>query len=153
MAAKIQRIQIIQRNVDRIADRVTETTLVRMADQVVREASALAPRSDGTNSFTDGVPGRTSGGRLADSLKHGFTTSKGKKVIRIFSDAKNSRGQEYAGYVVRGTRPHAIAARNATNLAFQWINRNVFVITPEVQHPGTDPNRSWLQEALRRVFR
>lgn len=150
MAARVSRIQLVQRNIQAIEGRVTDTTLSRMADDVIRNASALAPRSDGTNSFTDGVAGRTSGGRLADSLKKGFTTQRGKKVIRIFSDARNSRGQPYAGYVVRGTRAHVITGN--PRLAFQWINRNTFVIAEKVNHPGTEPNKTWLTDALRRVF-
>lgn len=142
----VRRVQLIQKNLDLLVDKVVETELRRRAENVLREAKALAPVSDGSRSFTDGVPGRTSGGRLRDSLKIGTTNQRGRKVIRIFSDARNSRGQQYANIVVKGSRPHAITGN--PNLRFQWINRGVFVITPQVQHPGTDPNNFLLRALL-----
>lgn len=148
---RISRIQILQRGLDKIIDEVVETDLLRRAENILREIQVSAPRSDGSRSFTDGVPGRTSGGRLANSFVIGFTTQRGKRVIRIFSNAKNSRGQFYAGMVIKGTRPHTIQATNQPNLAFRWISQGVFVITPTVQHPGTAPN-NFVLEALRTAF-
>lgn len=142
------RVQILQKNIQQIADQITETELRRRAENVLREAQSLAPRS-GTRSFTDGIKDRRAGGRLADSLEIYTTTDKGKKVIRIRTTAKNSRGQEYGRFVIRGTGAHAITGN--PNLKFQWINRNVFVITPQVQHPGTQPN-NFLLTALRSAF-
>ena len=144
----VTRVQIFQKQLDLLLDRITETELRRRAENVLIEAKSLAPRSDGTRSFTDGIPNRTSGGRLADSLQVYVTTDKGKKVVRIRTTATNSRGQEYGRFVVRGTRPHTITGNP---LAFQWINRNVFVITPQVSHPGTEPN-NFLLRALQNAF-
>lgn len=148
---RVSRIQILQRGLDKIIEEVVETDLLRRAENVLREIQITAPQSDGTRSYTDGVPGRTSGGRLANSFRIGFTTSHGKRVIRIFSSAKNSRGQFYAGLVIKGTKPHTIQATNQSDLAFRWISQGVFVITPQVQHPGTQPN-NFVLEALRRAF-
>lgn len=144
-----ERIQIIQKNLDLLIDQITETEGRRRAENVLAEAKNLAPRSDGSRSFTDGRRGITNGGRLAESLKIGITISHGKKVVRIFSDATNSRGQQYANYVVKGTRGHVIIGN--PNLAFQWISRGVFVITPQVLHPGTAPN-DFLTRALFTAF-
>lgn len=134
------RIQVLQRNLDLLIERVTQTELRRRAENVIREIQQLAPRSDGTNSYTNGVPGAANGGRLADSFRIGTTTQRGKTVLRIFSNAKNSRGQFYAGMVAKGTAAHTITAKNRANLAFRWISQGVFVITPQVSHPGTAPN-------------
>lgn len=132
-------------------DKIVETELRRRADNVIAEIQRLAPVSDGSRSFTDGVSGRTTGGRLKDSFRIGFTTDHGKRVIRIFSNARNSRGQFYAGMVTKGTQAHVITAKNKPNLAFQWIKQGVFVFTPQVNHPGTKPN-NYLREALRIGF-
>lgn len=148
----VKRTQLIQKNLDLLADKVAETELRRRMENVLREAKALAPVSDGSRSFTDGRPGIRSGGRLRDSLKIGTTKQRGKTVIRIFSDAKNSRGQQYANIVIKGSRGHVIAASRRPNLAFQWINSNTFVVTPEVSHPGTAPN-NFLLRALLTAFK
>lgn len=144
----VRRVQLIQKNLDLLADKVAETELRRRMENVLREAQQLAPTSDGSRSFTDGVPGSRAGGRLRDSLKIGSTKQRGKTVIRIFSDAKNSRGQPYANIVVKGSHGHVISARTRPVLAFQWINSNTFVISPEVNHPGTQPNNFLLRALL-----
>lgn len=151
MAAPKLEIKVLQKNLDLLLDQVTQTELLRRAQNVVREIQTQAPRSDGSNSYTDGIPNLTNGGRLAESFRVGFTTDHGKKVIRIFSDAKNSRGQFYAGMVIKGTKPHVIQARNTPNLTFQWINQGVFVISPQIQHPGTQPN-NFVLRALQTAF-
>lgn len=139
----VKRVQVLQKNLELLVDRVSERELLRRAQNVADIAKSLAPRADGSKSFHSGPD------RLADNIKVGITTQRGKKVVRIFTDAKNSRGQEYARFIIRGTRPHAIVGN--PNLAFQWIKNNVFVITPRVNHPGTHPN-NFLLEALRRGF-
>lgn len=131
-------------------DRVVETELKRRAENVIAEIQRLAPASDGTHSYTDGIPGNTSGGRLRNSFRIGFTTDHGKRVIRIFSDAKNSRGQSYARIITEGSAPHIIGSPDR-NLRFQWIKQGVFVIKPFVNHPGTKPN-NFIREALRIGF-
>lgn len=148
--ANVIRMQILQSNLDKLMDKVVETELRRRAENVIQEIRILAPVSDGTHSFTDGVPGSSAGGRLRDSFRIGFTTDHGKKVIRIFSIAKNRRGQDYAGIVTKGSNPHIIGSPDR-NLRFQWIRNNVFVITPFVNHPGTKPN-NFIREALRIGF-
>lgn len=135
----VKRVQILQRGIDAALDYVARTELQRRAENVLREAKALAPVADGSRSFHDGQPGNTGGGRLRDSLKIGVVEStRDKRIIRIFSDATNSRGQQYSNIVVRGSRAHAITGN--PNLRFQSISRGVFVIIPQVRHPGTQPN-------------
>lgn len=148
---RVSRIQVLQRGLTAILNEVVDTDLQRRANNVLRELQRTAPRSNGQRSFTDGVPGRTAGGRLANSFRVGFTTNHGKRVIRIFSAAKNSRGEFYAGMVSTGTRAHTITARTQPDLRFQWINRGVFVITPSVSHPGTSPN-PFIVDALKNAF-
>jgi hypothetical protein len=130
-------------------DHVTETELRRRAENVIQAIEVTAPQSDGTHSFTNGVPGNISGGALARSFQVAFTTSHGKRVLRIFSTAQNSRGQSYAGMVSRGTRPHVISGN--PNLRFFWIRNALVVVNHAVSHPGTRPN-NYLQEALRLGF-
>jgi hypothetical protein len=136
----------MQKNLDQLRDKIIDTELKRRADNVITEIRALAPVSDGQHSFTDGVPGRTSGGRLRDSFRIGFTTDHGKRVIRIFSSAVNSRGQSYARIVSEGSGPHTIGSQDR-NLRFQWIKNGVFVLTPQVHHPGTKRN-DFIRQAL-----
>lgn len=138
------KVQIIQKNIDLMLDKVLSEGALRVrADRVLAEINRTAPVADGTHSFPD----RGGGGRLRDSFKIGFTTDHGKRVIRIFSDAVNSRGQPYAKFVTNGTRPHVINGN--PDLAFQWISRGVFVIAPQVHHPGTAPN-DFVRRALRK---
>lgn len=146
---RVSRIQVLQRGLDAIINEVVDTDLRRRADNVLAELQRTAPRSDGQKSFTDGVPGRTAGGRLANSFRVGFTTQRGRRVIRIFSNATNSRGEFYAGMVTKGTAPHVIQGN--PDLRFKWISRGVFVITPQVQHPGTSPN-PFIVDALKNAF-
>lgn len=49
-------------------------------------------------------------------------------------------------YVIRGTRPHIIRAKNVRALKFRWHGRTVFFTW--VMHPGTKPN-DFLRRALR----
>lgn len=149
MAVRVTtRIQVLQKNLDKLLDRIVETDLLRRAENVLSEIQILAPRSGTGNSFTDGVPDRHAGGRLANSFAIGYTTQRGKRVIRIFSNAKNTRGRFYAGMVDRGTSPHVI---QGNPLSFKWISKNVFVITPSVNHPGTKAT-GFLRAALVRGF-
>lgn len=149
----VQRVQLTQRNVQRLLDRIGETELNRRADNVLAIARQLAPRSDGSRSFTDGRAGVAAGGRLANSLKKtSVQTTRDGRQIRVFSDAVNSRGQSYARFVIKGTRPHVIRARNQPNLKFFWINGGIPMRIRRVNHPGTRPN-NFLVEALRRGFR
>lgn len=144
----VQRIQLIQSNIQKLLDRLGATELTRRADNVLAEAKRLAPRADGTRSFSS-----TISGNLANSLIKGLPqTTRDGRQIRIFSNARNSRGEPYALFVVRGTKPHIIQARNQPNLKFFWIQRGVGFVGPRVSHPGTKPN-NFLREALKAFHR
>lgn len=143
----VTRLVLNRRNIDRLLDNVTETELSRRADLVVGEARRTAPRS-GARSF----PSRSSG-TLANSIHKEFGTSRsGRRLIRITADARNARGQFYGHFIVRGTRPHTIKARNQPRLKFFWIRAQKAMSIFQVSHPGTAPN-NFLREALRRVWR
>jgi hypothetical protein len=43
-------------------------------------------------------------------------------------------------YIIEGTRPHVIRARNAQALHFYWAKMGQDVFFKSVQHPGTKPN-------------
>lgn len=49
-------------------------------------------------------------------------------------------GADYGKYVIGGTRPHTIAARNASALAFFWERLGRTFVGPSVHHPGTRAN-------------
>lgn len=143
----VQRVILIQRSIERLRDQITETELNRRADNVLALAKALAPRS-GTGRSLPSIDS----GQLADSLVKGFTTQRGRKVIRIFSNATNARGQLYARFVIRGTKPHIINAKTqGKRLRFFWIREGRIARPFFVRHPGTEPN-NFLREALRRAF-
>ena len=146
------RIQVVQRGVAAIENRIVDGELTRRMQTVLIEAKKLAPKSDGVHSYTDGIPWRTAGGRFANSLTIGTTIQNGKRVIRIFSNGvTNKRGQPYSIFLLRGTRPHIIMAKNPAQqpLFYRWIRRGTFMITDENNHYGTRPNKDWAIEALR----
>lgn len=144
----VTRLVLNRRGIDRLLDHVTETELSQRADLVVGEARRTAPRSGPGTSF----PSRSSG-TLANSIHKEFGLSRtGRKLIRIVTDARNARGQFYGQFVVRGTRPHIIKARNAPRLKFFWIRAQKPMSIVQVSHPGTAPN-DFLRAALRRIWR
>ncbi len=49
-------------------------------------------------------------------------------------------GAGYGRFVIGGTQPHAIDAKNATSLRFWWARRGTQFVGPHVNHPGTKPN-------------
>jgi hypothetical protein len=51
-----------------------------------------------------------------------------------------SAAQPLGKWIVFGTRPHIIRARNAKTLYFFWGRLGRFVSFPFVHHPGTKPN-------------
>lgn len=137
MAVKVN-IKILQKNLDKLIESFTTHQLPRYAENVKRELEALAPVADGTNSLP-------SGSHMRDQFRIGFTTDHGKRVIRIFNDAVNSRGQPYVKFQTSGTSPHIISGN--PNLAFHWLSHGVFVVTPSVNHPGQAPN-NYVMRAL-----
>ena len=66
----------------------------------------------------------------------------GKHVGRIYVRRGLNSLQLVAGkpwpWVIGGTRPHVIEARNASALSFEWRGEQVFF--RRVHHPGTHPN-------------
>lgn len=76
-------------------------------------------------------------GRLRDSISNRRTGS----VIVQFTT-----GVPYATYVMRGTRPHTIAPRNAK--ALYWSDSGGSHFARLVHHPGTKPN-PFVEKAVR----
>lgn len=154
MTVRLSRIQLVQRGIASIESQVTDGILTQRAQAVLLEAKRLAPKSDGVHSYTDGVPYRTAGGRFANSLTIGKTYSNGRLVLRIFSNSVfNQRGQPYPIWLLRGTRPHIISAHDSNNkpLYFRWIKRGVFMIAKDTRHMGTQPDKTWLIQALQKL--
>ena len=74
-------------------------------------------------------PSRPAGGTLRDSL-----------VFDIGQLGATLLGVDYAAYVIEGTAPHAIDAKNHPNLVFFWEKIGATFVGPHVNHPGTRPN-------------
>lgn len=83
-----------------------------------------------TRAVKQAAPRRT--GDLIDSVKPKYSqrANGAGAVIDV--------GAPYAEFVVEGTRPHIIEAKNARALRFQRGGQTVFA--KSVQHPGTKPN-------------
>ena len=64
----------------------------------------------------------------------------------------DTKAVPYAGYVMYGTRPHRIVARNAPALRFFWPKVGRVVFFKSVNHPGTKANR-FMERALNRAAR
>ncbi|MHB1937070.1 MAG: hypothetical protein ACYCOR_10850 [Acidobacteriaceae bacterium] len=69
------------------------------------------------------------GGTLRDSL-----------VFDVGQLGATLLGVEYAQYVIQGTVPHPIDAKNAPELVFFWEKIGAVFHGPHVNHPGTRPN-------------
>lgn len=59
---------------------------------------------------------------------------------------------EHAIFIIKGTDPHVIRARNAPRLVFFWKKVGRVVSFKSVNHPGTRPN-NYLARSLDRVVR
>lgn len=138
MSVRIE-MKILQRNVEKLVNNVVDTDLTRRAENVKQELEKLAPVADGSNSYSDGSP------HLRDSFRVGTTIDHGKKVIRIFSDKLNDRGEPIIKIITGGSKPHVI--RGNPMLVFKGIPSGGLIFTHEVQHPGTAPNH-FVEEAL-----
>jgi hypothetical protein len=71
-------------------------------------------------------------GALRDSVASRTESEAGVMTITVFSTVP------YAGYVIGGTAPHKIAARNAK--ALRWTDGSGLHFARSVNHPGTKPN-------------
>lgn len=72
-------------------------------------------------------------GRLRGSIR--YEQQSGAGTLRLTYTANTP----YAGFVLNGTRPHVIQARNARALRFMSGGQVRFAF--RVNHPGTRPNR------------
>lgn len=112
----------------------------------VAALKAAAPVSKGVD------PRKPKPGKLRDSIMSRTELSTGLATITAYSTVP------YAGFVIGGTRPHKIQAKNKPFLA--WIDgaSGGWMFAREVQHPGTKPNKfpdralSALQPALASQF-
>lgn len=119
--------------------------------QAVRLAQTVT--ADITNDLRRGAPVVT--GDLYSSIQGRYQVSPDRVVMDFTAEAP------YAQYVVEGTRPHPIRARNARALSFYWPKLGGQAFFKSVQHPGTRANPFWddvfgqarryLEAALRRL--
>lgn len=100
----------LQSLVGDMADVLTET---------VRTSTPVSPE----------LPDRPMGGALAESL--GFTVGKLGASLE---------GLAYGRFVIAGTRPHEIRARNTPHLRFFWEREGRWFVGRKVNHPGSRPN-------------
>lgn len=121
----------------------------QMAQRITEAIRAHAPVGKGSPDHQ--------GGGLRDGLAGKvLDESNGGLRIGITSD------KDYANYVVRGTQPHVIEARNARALRF-WVEGDTLRFATRVNHPGTQANpffrqatdeiRSIVQEEVGRAMR
>lgn len=113
-----------------------------------REMMRSLGRKGVAEAQTEAPKGKTR--KLAGSIRFRTTEGSGRVNLRI------TAGVPYAGYVLKGTRPHTIEGHPL--LAFQW--HGDLVIVRHVHHPGTAPNpffeRAWAKlapEALTELHR
>lgn len=92
--------------------------------------------------ITRGCPKRTA--TLASTIRK----NDGRDRRGVFLDIIVGREglTPYLGYILNGTPPHLIAARNAKALRF--IQDGVVVFRLMVRHPGTQPN-NFMERGLR----
>jgi bacteriophage HK97-gp10 putative tail-component len=139
------RVQLIQKNIQKLLERIGATELTRRAENVLAEAKRLAPVADGSKSN----PGSHPGPSLRDSLvKTTPKTTRDGVQIRIFSNARTREGIPLAKIITKGSRPHPIVGRGK-NLVFQWIKGGVLFVGPRVDHPGQKKPNEFLREALK----
>lgn len=111
--------------------------LTRNTQHAARQVQPILKRSlnaigrRGVMLLRNFAPHRT--GALARSIHYSITGPDSRLRIHFFARVP------YNIFVVGGTRPHLIAARNAKALRFVVGGRVVFA--KSVQHPGTKPNR------------
>jgi hypothetical protein len=82
-------------------------------------------------------------GNLANHIVKRVVEEGGKPVVLV-----GVEGVKYALFHHEGTQPHIIRARRAPRLVFYWPKAGRVVAFPQVNHPGTKPNR-FLTNALR----
>ena len=103
--------------------RVLAETIRRVYQGLVRGEAPVAPR--GSRGHRPGF--------LRDTIRGEIRTSGRGLVVAFASDAT------YTGYVIGGTAPHVIRARNARYLVFEGRDGSL-VRVRSVNHPGTRPN-------------
>lgn len=104
------------------------------------EARALAAHWNPA-AFAAGL-GPLAGASVLDALRLFINRKTGAAANSLnFTQAGNHvlfQGNDVAGYLYTGTRPHTIAARNGRVLAFQGRDGST-VFARGVNHPGTQP--------------
>jgi hypothetical protein len=136
MTVDLGEIRITGRDIDRIERTIVEPDLDRRA---VNVQAALVR----------GVPKRT--GRLASTIRK----SPGRTATGPHRDVTVGRAgmTDYLGYILNGTPPHIIRARqNRPNATLRFMAGGQIVYTRAVNHPGTKPN-SFMDRALPEALR
>lgn len=101
-----------------------------------------AIRKEAPVSKTHGPGGKVrKGGAFKASIADRSSSGAGMARVEIGSTAA------YAKFLVEGTRPHEIRARNAAALHF-WVSGGTEMWRRTVRHPGTRPN-PFVQKAMK----
>lgn len=129
-------VRVTGRDIARIEREIVEPDLDRRANNV--QAHMIR-----------GVPKRTS--RLASTIRK----NPGRTALGPYRDVVVGRSglTDYLGFILDGTPPHLIAARqNRPNATLRFMVGGQIVYTKLVRHPGTRANNFMLRalpEALR----
>jgi hypothetical protein len=126
------------REAERVMEQSLERKIREQAVQLLLRVQLEAPKKTGA---------------YASAIDYEVRKSGGHYLIKITGPSPLSK------YIILGTKPHLIAAKNASVLSFYWMNgpggpgQYYF---RSVQHPGTKPNkfhhrayRTWLPGANR----
>lgn len=99
-----------------------------------------------------GVAARVGAPKHTGELAAGHITSYGHHGTKRDLESQIIAIPEHAIYVIKGTFPHVIRAKNHPHLVFFWPKVGHVVRFKSVNHPGTSPN-NYLLDALKRVMR
>lgn len=108
----------LQQQLAKRLEQATET-VARTLEQKLTDEAPISP----------GYPGAPEPGRLRRSIRFDLSGSVASFVA-----------SQVAEFVIGGTEPHEIFARNAPVLHFYWAKVGGFVSFARVSHPGTKPN-------------
>lgn len=115
LAAALRQLQ------QQLAKRIEQATgtVARRLEEKLQDEAPISP----------GYPGAPEPGGLRRSIRFDLTGSVASFVA-----------SQVAEFIIGGTEPHEIFARNAPVLHFYWAKMGGFVSFARVSHPGTKPN-------------
>lgn len=98
------------------------------------------------------VAARATAPRGTGELAAGHETDYGHAGTNHDLESRVVAVPEHAIFVIKGTDPHVITAKNKPRLVFFWAKVGRVVSFKSVNHPGTQAN-NYLGAALKRVMR